>query len=492
MSCYQTERDLIERPFRSLEQLAFWVEKVLGLRVPRTPVVPGNNAPMEYLWRAYREPAEDLIVWASRGGGKTRLGAVATLLDLLHKPNVQIRILGGSMDQSLRMWDYLLPDLERCGQRQLISDTRSRRGRTIHLISGSRAAVLPQSQRAVRGLRLQKLRCDEVEMFDPLVWDAAQLVTRSTTVPRNVEARYAGDYPDVIRGTIEAMSTFHRPWGLMRKVVDNATAHGIRVLKWSVLDVLEKCPPQRDCATCPLHPECRGIAKHACDGFYPIDDAIAQKRRVSDETWAAEMLCNRPSSEGRVFRTFDPRVHVIDRDVEPSRWQDFALGIDFGFRNPLVCLWIVRTHAGETIVIDEYVRRERVLHEHLAEIESRRWGAPRWIGCDPAGSGPNDQTAQSNVQFLRNAGYRVRTAGSRIQDGLEHIRLGLKPATGPATLFVHARCTALIRAMESYHYKPTGASETPDKDGEHDHPIDALRYYFVNRSKGEATGGRSY
>ncbi len=36
--------------------------------------------------------------------------------------------------------------------------------------NGAKAAVLAQSQRAVRGLHVQKLRCDEVEMFDPQVW----------------------------------------------------------------------------------------------------------------------------------------------------------------------------------------------------------------------------------------------------------------------------------------------------------------------------------
>ena len=30
-----------------------------------------------------------------------------------------------------------------------------------------------------------------------------------------------------------------------------------------------------------------------------------------------------------------------------------------------------------------------------------------------------------------------------------------------------------------------GGGENPQKDGEHDHLIDALRYFFVNRGRGE-------
>src|SRR5438552_4677425 len=77
---------------------------------PPAPVCPHHNTPFDYLKRVYFEPAKDVVVWAPRGGGKTRMGAAATLLDLLHKPGVQVRILGGSLEQSRRMWEHLLED----------------------------------------------------------------------------------------------------------------------------------------------------------------------------------------------------------------------------------------------------------------------------------------------------------------------------------------------------------------------------------------------
>ena len=490
MGRFDQEYKTVRRPMHSAEQLAEWVRIFLGLRVPRKPICAHHIAPFEYLKRAYFEPASDQVVWASRGGGKTRLGAVATLLDLLHKPNVQVRILGGSMEQSLKMWEYLLPDLERVGAMDLARHVRGRTREVVLASSGSRVAVLPQSQHAVRGLRVQKLRCDEVEVFRHEIWHAAQLVTR-TIVPRNTEDEYAGDYPDVIAGTVEALSTHHKPWGLMSRVIERAQEKKIPIARWCVLDVLEKCPPERDCKTCPLWEDCRGRAKNA-EGFFSIDDAIVQKRRVSLEMWKSEMLCERPSTEGAVFKTFSRKKHVREHDIEASRWRELALGVDFGFNAPLVCLWIVTTHDGEFHVVDEHVRRETIMHEHIAEIEGRRWGRPRWIGCDPAGSGKNDQTAESNIDLLRRRGYRVRTRGSKIVDGIELIRAALQPAAAAPVLFVHERCENLIKALECYHYSPKVRGENPEKDGEHDHAIDALRYFFLNRARGEAVGGRRY
>src|SRR5439155_14716478 len=82
------------------EQLLLWIRKNLNLNIPTQPICPNHNAPFEYLQLAYHEPAADLVVWAPRGGGKTRLAAIATLLDLLHKPGCSIAILGGSLLQS--------------------------------------------------------------------------------------------------------------------------------------------------------------------------------------------------------------------------------------------------------------------------------------------------------------------------------------------------------------------------------------------------------
>jgi hypothetical protein len=94
---------LLLRSCRTDDELHAWVRLYTGLDVPRQPVCPGHDAPFDYLRYSYFEPASDLVVWAPRGGGKTRLAAVATLLDLLHKPPASVRILGGSLEQSMKM-----------------------------------------------------------------------------------------------------------------------------------------------------------------------------------------------------------------------------------------------------------------------------------------------------------------------------------------------------------------------------------------------------
>jgi hypothetical protein len=472
------------KPCENERDLRGWLETFLRLTFAQSGICPGHVSPFEYLRLAYFEPASDLVVWAPRGGGKTRLGAAATLLDLFHKPGVSVRILGGSLDQSLRMWEHLLPDLMEFARDQLDGKVNSRR---MRLINGSSAGVIPQSERAVRGLRIQKLRCDEADMFDRDIWQAAQLVTQTKQIQSD-------EFPRVT-GAIEALSTLHHAGGMMEEIIENAEAHGVPVIRWCLMEVLEKCPAERDCKTCPLHEECGGRAKTQCNGFMSIDDAIRMKQRSSKETWEAEMLCRRPSRKGCVFGNFDMAIHVREAlpaagavEVEDARLAGLYLGIDFGFHNPFVCLWIWCDRFGRSLVIDEYVQSERQTDGHIEEIKSRRHGLVRKIGCDPAGSARNEQTGLSNVQKLRAAGFKVCHKPSRIVDGLEMIRAGLRSGTGAVTLFIHPRCKQLIQAMRAYRYGE-GRDETPKKDGP-DHLVDALRYYFVNREGGEVEGRR--
>ena len=458
----------------SPDELHRWVQAFTGLSIPRQRVCAHHHAPFEYLRRAYFEPGADLVVWAPRGGGKTHLGALATLLDLLHKPACHVRILGGSLEQSMRMWEHLYPALLDLAPHQILGQPRARR---IALQNGSSAAVLTQSQRAVRGLRVQKLRCDEVELFDPLIWQAAQLITRT----RRQKPTPANDGGVV--GSVEALSTLHTPFGLMHQIVESATKSGTPVIRWCLLDVLQSCESDRSCESCPLSEDCRGVARAHCAGFVPIDDAIAMKQRVSRETWDAEMLCRRPSQRHAVFPHYNEEIHVAANlpPAAASGSSELSLSMDFGFASPFVCLWILTTDAGLTHVLDEYVQPSLQLAEHLQQIATRAWGRARAITCDPAGSSRSDQTGTSNVALLRQSGFAVRHRPSSIVTGLELIRAALAPASGPPRLFIHPRCHRLRTALRSYRYAE-GGSELPIKDGEHDHLIDALRYHFINHT----------
>ncbi len=475
-----------------------YVKVFLGVDVPDRRICPGHSSPMDYLWDRFavdirRSPSvegvppsnrgqdardtttSDIIVWANRAGGKTELAAVATLLDCIFKPNCQVRILSGSGEQAGRLYHYLTGFLRHGFEPYLAGPVLKTK---CCFLNGSGVEVLTQSATSVRGQHVQKLRCDELELFDEDVFAAAKFTTQSTTE---------------IHAAMELISTMHRPYGLMHKAVSDAARFDTPVLKWCVWEVIEKCQ-DRNCSQCPLREDCQGRAKQA-NGYLKIDDVITQMRRASRAGWEAEMLCKRPSRENVVFDEFDTDVHVGPVDYDPNL--PLYRAIDFGFVNPFVCLWIQVDGAGVVRVIDEYVRSRSTIDVHAAEIKRRTPVREEQVTatfCDPAGGSVNDVTGTSAVRELRALGITVRSRRSGILEGIELIRRAIRAGDSKSRLLISPKCPRLIEAMECYHYPESSRTpgELPLKDGLYDHPIDALRYFFINYTKPEKTTTRRY
>jgi hypothetical protein len=440
---------------------------------------------MDYLWHSFSSDYErsatpqvhngDAIVWANRAGGKTEMAAVATLLDAVFKPRCQIRILGGSGEQSSRMFEYLVAFMRRGFEESLAGQIRKGKCR---FQNGSTVEVLTQSATSVRGTHVQKLRCDEVELFDKDVFAAAKFTTQST---------------DEVVAAMELISTMHRPYGLMQKEVAAAARAGVPVFKWCVWETIEKCSG-RNCSQCPLWGDCRGRAKSAC-GYLKIDDCITQMRRSSRSAWESEMLCIRPSLDNVVFGEFDPMIHVQPVDYDPNL--PLYRTLDFGFVNPFVCLWVQVDGEGKIRVIDEYIRSRATIDVHAQEIKARTPCPEEQVTatfCDPAGAGQNDITGTSTVRELRSLGIVTKYRRSSILEGVELIRRAIRSGDGKSSLAISPNCPRLIEAMQCYHYPDTSQAggELPLKDGVYDHPLDALRYFFINRQHHTPTTTRRY
>ena len=459
-----------------------YVKVFLGIDIPDRKICAEHNSPMDYLWHSFsadfsaERPANgDAVVWANRTGGKTELAAIATLLDCVFKPSCQVRILAGSGEQAGRMYEYLTGFLNGGFGDFLAGAVRKDRCR---FANGSAVEVLTQSPASVRGQHIHKLRCDEVELFDENVFSAAKFTTHST----------AG-----LVAAMEMISTMHRPCGLMQKIVSSAGGDGVPVFKWCLWEVIERCTG-RNCSQCSLLVDCGGRAKRA-DGYLRIDDCITQMRRASRAGWEAEMLCKRPSLENVVFAEFDSTIHVgpVDYDANLPLYRS----LDFGFVNPFVCLWIQVDGEGVVRVIDEYVRSRATIDVHAEEIKGRTPGGEgRLAGtfCDPAGAGVNDVTGTSIIRELRSMGVAVRYRRSGILEGIELIRRAIRAGDGKSRLVISPNCQRLIEAMQCYHYPDsvTAGSELPLKDGIYDHPIDSLRYFFVNYSRSAKATTRRY
>ena len=466
---------MTSRP-KSRRALKKFLKEEYEIAIPDKLICDGDHSsPFDYLWHAARGNQGDCVVWANRAGGKSYLAAIASLLDQRWAANFHVRILGGSQDQSSMVYEHYCDVL----RRQELDIVRGKILKTKTLFTNnSTVNILTQSEKNVRGQHVQRLRCDEVELFDRGVMRAAQFVAQSK-----------GGH----KAAIELFSTMHKPYGLMAEQIAIAVKRHVPIYKWCVWEVIERCVG-RSCSRCPLDGDCQQKARRA-NGYLSIDDCIDYLQRSSRAAWESEMLCLRPSRDNVVFDTFDTAVHVANVAYDANL--PLYRAIDFGFVNPFVCLFVQVGPDLTVRVIDEYVKQRALVSENLRTVGAMYPVPEERIAatfCDPAGAARNDVTGTSPVRVLRDMGVRVRYRRSGLGEGIELVRRHLMGGDNKVRLVVSPRCVRLIEALNCYHYPDeiTTDAEVPAKDGIYDHPIDALRYFFVSYLSRRRGGTRSY
>ena len=271
---------------RKKNTLHAYIKNFLDIDVPRKVFTEGHQTLMDYIWFSFNADFEvqsrqnaDCVVWASRVGGKTLGAAIITLLDVIFKPEIEIRILSGSGYQAGRMYNYFQGFLHKSYE-ELIADERTHPVKKTILKNGASVEVFVQTEISVRGQHVHKLRCDEVELFKPKVYEAAQYTTMSSK--GYIAAR-------------EVISTMHRSRGLMNRLIKESEELGQPVFKWNIWEVAEKCV--KKCEGCKIKQYCQGKARGG-KGYYEIDDIITQLERAGRRSFEMEMLCEAGKKKG--------------------------------------------------------------------------------------------------------------------------------------------------------------------------------------------------
>ncbi|MDK9700056.1 MAG: hypothetical protein OEM52_07925 [bacterium] len=207
-------------------------------------------------------------------------------------------------------------------------------------------------------------------------------------------------------------------------------------------------------------------------------------RELSDAEWRREYELSLEENNGlRVIESFSATVHLLQKALSKAdiaRAKRKFRAIDYGYRTPVV-LWLAEVAPEEIVVFDEWIGDNATRDELLLTIQERdkKWNLKEkdfaWTACDPAGAQASD-TGVPIVDFLNGSGIKLVYRKSRIEDGLDLLRMLFRSADGTVRMKLSPSCQRLIIDLESYAYdERTGK---PIK-GIHDHSVDALRYFAL-------------
>jgi len=208
-----------------------------------------------------------------------------------------------------------------------------------------------------------------------------------------------------------------------------------------------------------------------------IDDMIAE---WPEEVQATRIEGKFASFYGAVYKSFNRSTHVIEPFPIPSDWTLYR-GIDFGFTNPFVCLWMAKDKDENWYVYREYYKKQAGIQEHIINIRARS-GHEIYQGtfADP-------ENAEDRAE-LRNSGIATIPARKDVARGIEMVQSKLKvKANAKPSLYIFNTCRNTCREMAMYQY-PKGSALRDANDlpmAKDDHTLDVIRYitYTVCRPR---------
>ncbi len=502
--------ELREMPPESPEWLHKYIELFLGFTIPRQSICPGHSTPFDYICGeffneqgAHWMKAEleryniinDVVVWACRGGLKTFSAAILSILDCKFRNNCGVRVLGGSLDQSNKMYGYFKTLADKIAKGDMPDPPTKLQTK---FFNGATMEILTQSEKSVRGTHVPRVRCDEVEDFKQDVWDAVQFVTSSV---------------EGVSSSFEILSTMHKPYGLMTDIVDTAEEKGLTVLKWCLWEVIEKCPDSRCCDDCKkilqrdnageeysFFQACQGKAKKVTEHRHPsikIEDAHKMFIRSSFESFDAEMGCNRPSYGAGSFYSkysdiFPGGTHVVP-DFYNEAWPLYVV-MDGGFHHPAISFFQENISTNQIYAIAE-LRPEEISPSGLVDIywefmEEKGFKKPSIALCDPAAT---DLISEFKRQRKDDEGrklhptLKLKPADNSAIDGYSAVRKALiiNEKLGAPKFMVCEGCIMGRKELRQLHFPDMVASKEAAERHvkKNDHFPDTVRYMLLHREK---------
>ena len=407
-----------------------------------------HTPPFRFLADVLTHRAMDYTVWASRAGSKSYLAGLITWTESSANANLETTILGGSLEQSEKVYKALDSFWETTGLQDAFLLSEPTRRLTLWQ-NGSAATVLTASSKSVRGPHPQRLILDEIDEMAPDVYQAALSQTQSK-----------GD----VRAGIGKFSTNHRYGGVMDDAVELARQNNQPFYKWCIWDVMEPCLDY-SCSTCPVSRFCPGPQMKEADGYYKIRDFAQKLTELNLLTLQIEWFCDKIGRSDLMYGDqYDEDVHCPPHLPYFHAGSPAYLSIDWGGEIFSIGVWQF-FDIGWVRVCEMY--RHGTTNQRLIE-EART--QPWWPNVKAAVADP---ARDDLIREWKDAGIPIIGAKNDVEEGIEAVRNALRPVVGRPRFYVNLVCKDWRREVMGYRQK----NGKPVKGL--DHAMDETRYFTM-------------
>ncbi len=212
--------------------------------------------------------------------------------------------------------------------------------------------------------------------------------------------------------------------------------------------------------------------------FVPAEEIEQARQDMDPKTFRQEMEASFESMSGRVYHTFDRKIHVGNYPFNPKL--HIYVGQDFNIDPMSSAIFQVQPN-GDIWAVDEIVLFSSNTQEVCEELERKYWRHLNQITIypDPAGGARQHARGETDLDIFREKGFkRIKhhRKHPRIADRVNAVNKMLLTADGSIRMRVDSKCKNLIDSLEQTIYREGGREI--DKAMSVEHITDAAGYFI--------------
>ncbi len=173
--------------------------------------------------------------------------------------------------------------------------------------------------------------------------------------------------------------------------------------------------------------------------------------------------------DGLVYNNFDFNKHIINPITNVPDGAEVVCGIDAGFKDPFVCLWVMK-YKDRYYIFDEYYATMRTIENHAKSIVGGPFSGHvirRWM----------DPSAAQESYDLANLKVNSYPAKNDIRAGINSVARMIELDR----LFITRNCINTIKEIGQYQYlQREGKNSGEEPQDVNNHCMDALRYVIYS------------
>ena len=206
------------------------------------------------------------------------------------------------------------------------------------------------------------------------------------------------------------------------------------------------------------------------------------------DEWVQEWEAKFTTPSSLVYNEFDDQIHVIPPQLIPRDNMTYAIGMDFGLKDPFAAVFVAIDKDDNWYIYDEVYLPDlpvdkiaRILHQKMGEQYFTR------IIGDAAGATEIASLRSKELGDMRVWVTPSKKGKDSIRGGIRQVKtkLYVREHTGKPKLFVGRNCSATIKEFQSYKRMRDAFGEVSDTpEDKNNHLMDALRYLVLDQMSG--------